>query len=196
MPISLGTLHRWMVRSRAAPPWSGARLHQRYGQTLLRYTTARLGPGPEAEDAAAEAFAAALARLDSCPADVGEDATEDPTRAWLLGIARRKVADSLRRRTRSQRESPLSETLPAPTAQSPEPQALADEAAQTLRTILASLASDQREALLLKYVDGLSLVELGQVLGRSPRAASQLLYRAREAARRHGADYFATKERD
>jgi RNA polymerase sigma-70 factor, ECF subfamily len=195
MPFSLEGVRGWTARARARPqPWSAALLDGRYRQAVLRYVTARLGAGAEAEDAIAETFLAALARLDRCPAMAEESADHDPARAWLLGIARRKVADALRRRTRSQRETALSEMLNAPNGQRPEALALRSEAAQTLQQILANLPPDQREALLLKYVDGLSLEELGQVMGRSTRAASQLLYRAREAVRREGADYFSAEE--
>jgi RNA polymerase sigma-70 factor, ECF subfamily len=194
MPISLGGLPVWAARSRSRPqPWSAALLDRRYRQAVLRYASARVGAGSEAEDVVAETFAAALARLDACPAPVEEGAEHDPARAWLLGIARRKVADALRQKTR-RRETALSETLNAPASQRPEPQALADEAARTLQAILEGLPADQREALLLKYVDGLSLIEMGRVMGRSSRAASQLLYRAREAVRRQGATYFSAEE--
>jgi RNA polymerase sigma-70 factor (ECF subfamily) len=112
-------------------------------------------------------------------------------RAWLFGIARRKIADYYRRRTRRP-QTLLTERHPAPNEQNPEPLFLADEAARTLYGILSSLPDDQREALRLRYIDELSLGDISRILGKSPNATGQLLHRARQAIRVRGADYFGT----
>jgi RNA polymerase sigma-70 factor (ECF subfamily) len=184
-----------------APP-SPDLLQRRYLASVLNYVTARTGPGgyAEAEDIAAEVFAAAFASLARCPplqaegipSDTTQDRDgDDPVRAWLFGIARRKVADSYRRRTRRP-QTALSPGHPAPAGQGPEPRFLADEAARTLQTVLAKLPEMQREALLLRYIDELSLPEIGRILGKSPNAVAQLLHRARLTARTRGAAYFGT----
>ena len=191
-PLSTRSLTMFWRRARSQPP-TGALLHHRYVRTVLHYVSVRLGPGAEAEDTVAEVFAAVLQRLDHCPHPASDGAEHDPARAWILGVARRKVADAFRRRTR-RREVPLEAALPSAEGDAPEAKSLAAEAARQLQAILKTLPDDQREALLLKYVDGLSLAELGPVLGRSPRAASQLLYRAREAVRRQGSAYFLAED--
>ncbi len=187
-------------RAMDAPP-SPDTLQQRYLTTILNYVTARVGQGgsAEAEDITAEVFAAAFASLTRCPPvrsaenapttkQNGEKA-EDPVRAWLFGIARRKVADSYRRRARRP-QAALPPDHPAPAGYGPEPRFLAGEAARTLQTILAELPEPQREALLLRYIDELSLPEIGLIVGKSSNAVAQLLYRARRAARTRGAAYF------
>ena len=189
------------TRSIFALPWkrtatlpqrlTPSELPTRYLASVVRYATARLEPGAEAEDVAAEVFAAAFASWKSCPTPAAETADHDPVRAWLFGIARRKVADALRRRQRHP-ESLLSETQPG--AGSPEIEYLGDEALRQLKTILAALPEDQREALRLKYVEELSLVEIGIILKRSPAAVGQLLHRARAAARARGSAYFEETE--
>ena len=164
-------------------------LSARYLTGVLRYVAARVGAGPEAEDIAAEVFVAAYAGWKKCPAPAPEGSEHDPIRAWLFGIARRKVADVLRRRQRRP-ESPLSEsTLAAPF----EHGVLEEEATQQLHALLATLPDDQREALRLKYVEELSLVEIGLILKRSPAAVGTLLHRARTAARERGRTYFEEK---
>jgi RNA polymerase sigma-70 factor (ECF subfamily) len=169
-------------------------LPSRYLATVVRYATARLGPGAEAEDVAAEVFVAAFASWKHCPTPASDGADHDPVRAWLLGIARRKVADALRRRQRRP-ESELSEAQTQQEAGSPEEELLGDEALEQLKAVLAALSEDQREALRLKYVEELSLVEMGIILKRSPAAVGQLLHRARAAARLKGSAYFEEIER-
>ena len=57
-----------------------------------------------------------------------------------------------------------------------------------LRDALASLTRDQREAILLRYVVGLSAREAGAVLGRPEGAVYSLQSRALAALRRHLAE--------
>lgn len=166
-------------------------LPKRYLAAVVRYTTARLGRGGEAEDVTAEVFVAAFASWKHCPQPASEPCDHDPIRAWLFGIARRKVADSLRRRER-QIERELTEVLHC--EPSPEIAFLTDESLQELKSVLASLPDDQQEALRLKYVEELSLVEMGIILKRSPAAVGQLLHRARAAARSRGSRYFEEEQ--
>ncbi|WP_309722564.1 sigma-70 family RNA polymerase sigma factor [Armatimonas sp.] len=178
---------RTLVVERLTP----GELPTRYLATVVRYATTRLGPGTEAEDVVAEVFVAAFASWKSCPTPAPETADHDPVRAWLFGIARRKITDVLRRRQRHP-ESGLNETLLG--GSSPEVEFLGDEALEQLRVVLAALPEDQREALRLKYVEELSLVEMGIILKRSPAAVGQLLHRARAAARAKGSAYFEETE--
>ncbi|MBB6049340.1 RNA polymerase sigma factor [Armatimonas rosea] len=180
-------------RTRAVERLTPGELPTRYLATVVRYTSARLGPGAEAEDVAAEVFAAAFASWKHCPTPAAEATDHDPVRAWLFGIARRKVVDALRRRQRHP-ESELSEAQTKIGAGSPELELLGDEALGQLKAVLATLPEDQREALRLKYVEELSLVEIGIILRRSPAAVGQLLHRARAAARAKGSAYFEETE--
>jgi RNA polymerase sigma factor (sigma-70 family) len=177
----------WSPRAATPAPTAGD-LHRSYLGAVLRYVNARIGPGAEADDITADVFGAAFAALHRCPRPAA-DPDHDPVRAWLFGIARRKLADAFRRRTRRP-ETALRSTVPAPDHQAPPCRLLADEAARTLQTILDDLPDLQREALRLKYLEELSLVEIGLILRKSPGAVSQLLHRARQAVRARGAAYF------
>ncbi len=57
------------------------------------------------------------------------------------------------------------------------------ELARQVKVTLDSLPVDYGDALEWKYIDGLSVVEIGNRLGRSRKAAESLLNRAREAFR-------------
>jgi len=167
-------------------------LHERYLDAVFAYVSRRVPGREEAEDLCAEVFAAAFAAL---PRFRGRCSPY----LWLLGIARRKVADALRRRA-SRRESLASEleavdgcdgleALPW-TGEGPEAAALQGETRRKVRELLDELKEEQREALLLRYVEGLTIAEISVVMGRSPAAVNSLLQRARAALLKRGRAYF------
>jgi RNA polymerase sigma-70 factor, ECF subfamily len=171
-------------------PLTAATLQQRYQHHVWRYVCARLGNTVEAEDVTAEVFAAAFERILRCPAPAEDiDAEDDPARAWVMALARNKTVDILRRRTRRP-ETPFTPETPMPVVDSLEVGALSTEAAKVLHTLLIELPALQCEALLLKYVDELSLLDIANILGKSPNAVGQLLHRARATMREKGRSYF------
>ena len=169
---------------RAATP-SAAQLHELYLDEVFRFAARRLERREDAEDACAETFAAAFEQLPRFRGEV-------EVRLWLLGIARRKVADALRRRARRREiELPRDFETPDPGRHAaPASAALREESRQTLRELVASLKDEQREALLLRYVEELSIEEIAVVMNRSKAAANSLLQRARASVFRSGKDYF------
>lgn len=185
--ISLAPLMRARTRGPDATATMAA-LQTRYLPVVFGYVFRRVASRDEADDATAETFAAAFASLSRCPPP-DESGAFDPARAWLLGIARRKVADVNRRRVR-RRETTLDDAAGLfPMVAGPEARSLDAEAAAVLRHLVDSLNPPQREVLLLKYVEELSLTDIGVVMGRSPAAVSSLLQRARAAAFAAGRDY-------
>ena len=136
---------------------------------VYRYCFARLGSREDAEDATMEVFLAANARPDRL-----RDAS-DP-RLYLIGIARRKVVDVLRRRRRDRRPTYLEHIEPTDGA----------ERREVVHQALGALPEIQREVLILKYVQELSVQEIAGVVRKSPQAVNSLLQRGR-AAFRHSA---------
>ena len=132
-----------------------------------RFVAAFVRPAADAEDATAETFRAALGKL-RFPMPRHE------ARAWLLRVARRRIADHRRRR----KHGPLDESL-------------ATESDPTLgpavRAVLAELPEDQAAALVLKYALGLSAEETAQTLKKSLAATNSLLQRGRAAFAQKGA---------
>ncbi|WP_395145949.1 RNA polymerase sigma factor [Armatimonas sp.] len=163
-------------------------LRIRYLGVVLAYVATRVGRDA-AEDITAEVFGAAFRALHRCPAPASCGESHDPARAWLFGIARHKLADHCRTR---RDDLPLSASLLA--SGSPHASAESSEETQALRQLLDQLPPLQKEALLLKYVEQLSLAEIALALGKSETAISQLLYRARQSARVHGKAYFCEEE--
>nr|WP_246386200.1 sigma-70 family RNA polymerase sigma factor [Armatimonas rosea] len=177
--------------ARSSPPADSAvvvQLRDAHLATVFDFARRRLPTRDDAEDATAETFAAAFSSVARCPADASLH------RAWLLGIARRKVADLHRKRYR-RRES-LVESLPEPpdSAPTPEAHALRAEDALQLRRAVLALPPNQRDALLLKYVDGLTMPEIGTVLGKSEAAVNSLIQRARATVFARTAAHFLPEE--
>jgi RNA polymerase sigma-70 factor (ECF subfamily) len=186
--------------------WATAEvLYERYLKDVLHYVLRRVPRQEEAEDITAEVFAAAFVAL---PRFRGQC----PPYLWLLSIARRKIIDAGRRRA-ARRETLASElgsgaeeaaagweqALDAAgqtSAEGPEAALERKEARRVLHDLIVALKEDQREVLILKYGEGLSIAEIAVVMGRSPAAINSLLQRARAAVYRQGHDYFLGREGD
>lgn len=146
------------------------RLQAVYLDDVWRYVSAKLDRREDAEDVTMEVFLAAFSDMRSLR-------SADSPKLWLLGIARRKVAGK-RRWWVTRRETVLDERHPA-LEQSSEDR----EAAQELLKLLPDV---QQEALILKYVNGLSTEEVARVIRRSLPATNSMLQRARETLRQKG----------
>lgn len=134
---------------------------------VLRYCR-RHAPAGLAEDAAQETFLR-FVRARSRYRERGR------ARAYLVTIARNVCADMARDRTSSWAELP--EALPG----GGDPGEADDR--RDLASALARLPRAQREALELRYGEGLTLGEVGAALGMSRFAAARALSAALEALR-------------
>jgi RNA polymerase sigma-70 factor, ECF subfamily len=175
-----------------------AALYQRHLKEVFHYVVRRVPQIEEAEDITADVFAAAAAALprfrNECPASL-----------WLLSIARRQIA--LARRRAARRETLASElahdaadaealweSLSA--AEGPERAVMRAEARRVLAELVSRLNADQREALMLHYLEQLSVADIAVVMGRSPGSVKGLLQRARAALYHHGRSYFVGEEKE
>jgi RNA polymerase sigma-70 factor, ECF subfamily len=153
-----------------------AALPQVYG-----YLLPRCGSAAVAEDLTADVFMAAVAA-------VRQGQVRRVTVAWLVGVARHKLVDHWRRVARERRglaaverdqddlDDPWEEVLDM----------------QAAHAALVRLSAPQRLALSLRYLDGLSVPEVAEHIGRSVHATETLLVRARAALRR----VYRQEERD
>ena len=141
------------------------------------YLKPRCGDFALAEDLAAETFLAACDAID-------REQVYEVTVAWLIGIARHKLVDHWRREARRERRlaaiSELAEPVDDPW------DARIDSA--TVEHVLASLSAVNRAALALRYLDGLSVPEVAELLGRTVAATDHLLARARTSFRHYYGD--------
>lgn len=129
-----------------------------------------------AEDLAQETFIKAMRSL----------AAFDVTRrlsSWILRIAHNTAIDAMRRRTiRTVSIDTTAGELPPPDpAAPPAPDPVERSALHAaLERALASLKPDQRAAIALRYEEGLSFEEIGQVLGIPEVTARSHVHRARK----------------
>lgn len=112
---------------------------------------------------------------------------------WLCGIARVRIADFYRRQGRHKRIPPenlvvISEDV---LAALPDNEASLDrivdriDAARLAESLMALLTEDEREALMLRYVEELSVREIATLLDRSEKGVEGLLGRAKKKQREY-----------
>lgn len=111
-------------------------------------------------------------------------ATMDSPRTWLYRVMRNAVLDHLRRKGARQRavESAAGSALRPENAQDLGKAEQSEIHAALMRAI-GTLEERQREALLLRYYEGLSLVEVAKVTEGSVGSVAMMLARAKEALR-------------
>lgn len=132
-----------------------------YLDDVYRYAMARLGIREDAEDVAIEV-------VQSLP----NPCSRRELRIYMLGMARRKVADRLRKRR------------PNPEIQEFDGAVRFDDQSDVASMVAAameSIAAEHREVLTLKYVVGLTSAEIGSMLGIRSDAVDSRLQRARDA---------------
>ncbi len=156
-------------------------LYRRYLDRVYAYAFYQLGDHHDAEDATERTFLAALGAIG------GYRDRGSTFRAWLFRIAHNTVANTLRSRAR-RRIEPLPDE-PAWAAADADPAGLvhrAEELHLVIRAV-AQLPADRRQVVLLRFVDGLTPAEIGEVLGRSAGAVRVLQHRSlRDLAARLG----------
>ena len=136
-----------------------------------------------AEDLVQEVFLAALSSLDKFRGD-------SQLYTWLRSIALHKINDFYRRQARepeSKISSPdfyamkLEQTVDnEPTVHSAME---SEEIRHSVHQALEGLPQDYQKVLVLKYLDEMPVLEISQVMGRSPKSVEGLLARARKAMR-------------
>jgi RNA polymerase sigma-70 factor (ECF subfamily) len=148
-----------------------ADLVRRYREDFGRLAVALVGDADAAADALQEAFIRAYERLGTC---------RDPERfrAWLYRI----VANCCHEERRRRAGIPL-HTVELPARETADGPAERADLARRLERALATLTPEQREAFVLKEVEGRSYAEIAGLLGVGVDALKMRVYRARDALR-------------
>ena len=151
---------------------------RRYQRPVISLLIRLTGDQALAEDLAQETFVKAFRSL----------AAFDATRrlsAWIFRIAHNTAVDALRRRRPSTvpllDESASDRPATAEAAAPPLPDPVERQALRrALDEAIARLKPDQREAVALRYDEGLSFDEIGQILGIPEATARSHVHRARK----------------
>jgi len=157
-----------------------ARLIDDHGRALLAFVYRRVGERLEdAEDITLDTFESAskLARTYDVRSSVF---------TWLCGIAKLRIIDFHRRATRDKRppvenRDDLNEELVSGESWDEHIDRL--EAERIVDEMLSGLSEDEREALLLRYVEQFSVREIATHMKRSEKGVEVLLTRAKSKPR-------------
>lgn len=147
------------------------KLYDHYAPSVHRFLYYRVGSVQLAEDLTSETFFRALRSMSSFRWQ-GKDFG-----AWLTTIARNLTIDHFKA-SRTRLEQPTEDlgTLDS-TAEGPESAVLSSLTNEALLAALQELPTEQRECLVMRFLQGLSIAETAEVLGRSPGAVKQLQLR-------------------
>lgn len=156
--------------AQSAPPQDFIAVYRHSVDEVYSYLASRAGDRSTAEDLTQEVFIAGARRF------AGGD---EVGTAWLLAVARHKLIDHWRARSREDHKLALVH-VSEPRHDGP----LAPVDVGETTAVLAELNPTYRAALVLRHVDGLPVAEVAAHLGRTVEAAEQVLTRARAAFRR------------
>jgi RNA polymerase sigma-70 factor (ECF subfamily) len=139
---------------------------------VYAFLFARTGGDPSlSEELTQQAFVRAIRRR----------ATYDgraPVTAWICAIARNLLVDHFRRQAREERGR-----LRVIAAEVEDDTAMRHADRDEVLSVLHALPPLQRAALVLRYMDGLSVREVAAAIGKSESATESLLSRARDGFR-------------
>lgn len=149
-----------------------ALLYDKYVDVVFRYVLFRVGDRELAEDVTSETFLRALRRITSVTyqgRDVG---------AWFVTIARNLVLDHVKS-SRYRLEVTTAEVDDTRRVESgPEQQVLSMATRTALLDCVRQLGADQRECIVLRFLQGLSVAETAAVMTRNEGAVKALQHRA------------------
>jgi RNA polymerase sigma-70 factor, ECF subfamily len=147
-------------------------LYDRYVDTVYRFVYYRVGERTLAEDFTSETFLRALRRIGTVSyrgRDIG---------AWFVTIARNIVLDHAKS-ARHRLEVVAAET-PEPLGSEPSTEQAVLTALTNARLLAAvdELGDDQRECVVLRFIQGFSVSETAEVMGKNEGAVKALQHRA------------------
>jgi RNA polymerase sigma-70 factor, ECF subfamily len=161
-------------------PDAFARLFDAHYEAVHRYGMWLCGDPDVAEDITQETFIRAHRSLNSLgpPYNI---------RAWLFRLARNYYIDQQRRKNP---EVPLNPEAPiAALTPTPESQIAFGELSSPISIALGRLPTSQREALVLREIEGMQYADIADVLGMSLDNVKVMLHRARNTFK----DYYAVR---
>jgi RNA polymerase sigma factor (sigma-70 family) len=168
---------RLLASARAGEESAWQEIYAALAPGVLGYLRARGASDPE--NLAGEVFLQVVRDLP------GFDGPPRAFRAWVFTIAQNRLVDERRRDSRRPQEASLEPSEhQEPPGGDVELEAMERIALERVTRVLAELAPDQRDVLLLRIVGDLSLEEVARVVGKRTGAVKQLQRRGLAAVRR------------
>ncbi len=173
VPDERAMLATWALVHAAQQGDSGAfgQLYDRYVDMVFRFVLFRVHDRTMAEDLTSETFLRALRRITTVSyqgKDVG---------AWLVTIARNLVLDHVKS-SRHRLEVSTAEFRDTHSRDDTENEVVTASVHTALLDCVRQLGEDQRECISLRFLQGLSVSETAQLMGRNVGAVKALQHRA------------------
>jgi len=152
-------------------------LYDRYAGKIYNYIYYRVGDPDLAEDLTASVF---IKMLDAIKSSRGWQSSFS---GWLYRIAHNAVVDHFRRHEQ-ERALPLDEQL---VAAFDDPVSMVEHSLSTaaIGAAMAALTAEQQQVVVCKFIEGMSNLQVAQVMGKTEGAIKSLQYRALSALRRY-----------
>jgi len=163
------TDERLLVDAAQHDPRRFAELYELHFHRVYAYVLRRVERREEAEDVTSEVFHSALAAINSFEWRGG------PFSAWLIRIAANAITDRWRRTSRES-DVPLPDDITDTNAED-------IEQCAALSQLVQNLPADQKQVIVLRFVEQRSIKEIASELRRSEGAVKQLQFRALEKLR-------------
>jgi RNA polymerase sigma-70 factor (ECF subfamily) len=170
----MSTEAQLLEQARRFDPDALRALHNRLYQPVYRYIHFKVSDPQASDDLTSEVFLRVLEALKT-----GKMWKKTPD-AWIFGIARNVVADHYRKDSR-RTEVELDERLSVPGEESPIRQVMIDERYEELSRAITMLTDEQRDVILLRFMEELSINDVAEVLNKTPGAVKGLQHRALRA---------------
>jgi RNA polymerase sigma-70 factor, ECF subfamily len=177
-PVSTVIYAEELVRRvRSNDPLAFDELYQRYSPRVFGYLFQRLnGNVEEAEDLTADVFTRVYEKID------GFQPQGAPLSAWVFRIAHNRLIDSVRRRPRQVQVAldDAPELTAGPVFGGIDQQVALDQ----IKAGLARLTPEQRQVIVLRFLEGKSLAETAAIVNRNEDAVKKLQARGLASLRR------------
>jgi RNA polymerase sigma-70 factor (ECF subfamily) len=160
-----------LSRAKQLDPEALRQLHQRFYEPVVRYIRFKVGDSQTTEDLSGEVFVRILEGLKRGLA------WQDSPQGWVMGVARHVVADFYRKRERLT-EVKLSDQVEAAAESDPSYRSLLSDQKQRLVTAIQQLTTEQRDVILMRFMEGINIEGVAEAINKSPGAVKGLQYRA------------------
>lgn len=160
-----------LTQAKQLNPAALQELHERFYKPVARYIQFKVGDIHTVEDLSGEVFVRVLDGLRK-----GQSWKDSP-RGWIMGIARHVVADYYRKKERMA-EVELNERIAATAQGDPISQVMRGEQKERLLQAIQQLTDDQRDVILLRFIEGVDIKGVAKAIDKTPGAVKLLQYRA------------------
>jgi len=166
-----------LAAAKRLEPAAVAAIYDAFANAIFRYVSFRVRSPEDAEDLTDQVF---LKMIEALPA---YDDRGLPFAAWLYRIARNLLVDRYRRSARE--PLALSESLEARGHGSdPVAAAVSTLDREAVHSALGELTDEQRQVVVLRFIEGWDVEEVAEAMGRKPGAIHALQHRALGALQR------------